>query len=245
MTDTQTEPERDIHAEADEILTRLRSDLSSGDTHWFLPLLDAVRKWPLPMETVGKREYRYLIAGEAFDWLLLAERLLDDVRELVPSDEAEALLFDQRLPLDITDADLETLLGAKYKPHLNFIYGVRIEEALNTAVAEEVRKERTASHIWDKAGHVDDEVFHRIYGRTVAEMLAEFREEVDLIDPEWVSLADLSEWRYWLFQQRVKMCDPAKVASDTRKGLAFLQRLEMKHRLRTAVVEEVPVDITL
>ena len=53
-------------------------------------------------------------------------------------------------------------------------------------------------------------------------------------DPERVSLADLSEWRYWLFQYRVKMCDPAKVASDTRKGLAFLQRLEWAHRARNA-----------
>lgn len=234
MHRTQAEPERDIHAEAEEIIARLRSDLAIGEAHWFLPLLDAVRKWPLPAETVGRRHYRYLVAGEAFDWLLLAERLLDEVRDLVPADEADALLFDQKLPLDVTDSDLQQLLGAKYKPHLNFVYGVRVEEALNAAVAEEVRKERTAAHLWERNGHVDDDVFHRIYGRTLDEMIAEFRQDIDRVDPERVSLADLSEWRYWLFQYRVKMCDPAKVASDTRKGLAFLQRLECAHRARNA-----------
>jgi len=103
---------------------------------------------------------------------------------------------------------------------------VRVEEALNAAVSEEVRKERTAAHLWEKNGHVDDEVFHRIYGRTVAELPGEFRQEFAGIEPARVSLADLSEWRYWLFQYRVKMSDPAKVASDTRKGLAFLQRMD-------------------
>jgi hypothetical protein len=238
MPRTQAEPERDIGAEAEEIVARLRSDLATGDAHWFLPLLDAVRKWPLPAEIVGARQYRYLVGGEAFDWLLLAERLIDEVRDLVPADEADALLFDEKLPLDTTESDLQQLLGAKYKPHLSFVYGVRVEEALNAAVSEEVRKDRTASHVWEKNGHVDDEVFHRIYGRTFAEMLAEFREEARLIDLERVSLADLSEWRYWLFQYRVKMCDPAKVASDTRKGLAFLQRLEWSHRSRNAPAEE-------
>ena len=238
MHRTQAEPECDIHAEAEEIIARLRSGLATGDSHWFLPLLDAVRKWPLPAETVRDRYFRYLVGGEAFDWLLLAERLLEEVRDLVPADEADALLFDQKLPLDTTDSDLQQLLGAKYKPHLNFVYGVRVEEALNAAVSEEVRKERTASHLWEKNGHVDDDVFHRIYGRTVAELLGEFRQKAGVIDPERVSLADLSEWRYWLFQYRVKMCDPAKVASDTRKGLAFLQRLEWAHRSRNAPRDE-------
>ncbi len=230
MHRTQAGPERDIHAEAEEIIATLRQSVSGGEPHWFLALLEAVRRWPLPAEMVGERSYRYLVAGEAFDWLLLAERLIEEISDLAPADEAEALLFHQRLPLDTTDADLQQLLGAKYKPHLNFVYGVRVEEALHTAVGDEVRKERGAAHVWDNNGHLDDEVFHRIYGRPFAELLAEFRRESGLVDPEWMSLGELSEWRYWLFQYRVRSCDPAKVASDTRKGLAFIQRLELTRR---------------
>jgi hypothetical protein len=232
MPRTQAEPERDIHAEAEEIIGTLRETVAAGDVHWFLALLEAVRRWPLPAELVGERSYRYLVGGEAFDWLLLAERLLDELSALVPADEAEALLFEQRLPLDTTDADLQQLLGAKYKPHLNFVYGVRVEEALHAAVGDEVRKERAAAHF--ENGHMDDEVFHRIYGRAMAELLAEFRAESGIADSEWMSLAELSEWRYWLFQYRVRSCDPAKVASDTRKGLGFIQRLERARRSLTA-----------
>jgi hypothetical protein len=237
MARTQAGPEQDVFAEAAEIVSRLKSQLANSDAHWFLPLLDAVRKWPLPVETVHGREFRYLVGGEAFDWLLLAERLLDEVRDMVPADEADALLFDQKLPLDVTEADLEQLLGAKYKSHLNFTYGVRVEEALLAAVSEEVSKERSSTHIWEN-GHADDEVFQRIYGRPLAEMLAGFREEVLLADSQRVSLAELAEWRYWLFQYRIKACDPAKVASDTRKGLGFLQRLELKRRSRRAPAVE-------
>ncbi len=235
MPRTRAEPERDIHAEAEEIIAKLRSAVAAGDVHWFLALLEAVRSWPLPAEMVGERPYRYLVGGEAFDWLLLAERLLNELGELVPAEEAEALLFDQKLPLDTTEADLQQLLGAKYKPHLNFVYGVRVEEALHAAVADEVRKEGGAAHF--KNGHLDDEVFNRIYFRPMDELLAEFRAESGLVDPEWVSLAELAEWRYWLFQYRVRSCDPAKVASDTRKGLGFIQRLELLRRVQTAPAE--------
>jgi hypothetical protein len=221
--------EQDVRSEAGQIIADLREATAAGDQHWFLALMAAVRNWPLPSETVGEREYRYLVGGEAFDWILLAERLLDEVRGLVPEEEADALLFEERLPIELSEAEFQQLLGAKYKAHLNFVYGVRIEGALKIAVSEEVRKEHSGSRIWEN-GHADDEAFARIYGRPREEMLSEFRAAAGIEDPEWLSLGELAEWRYWLFQYRIKSCDPARVASDTRKGLAFLQRLEASRR---------------
>jgi hypothetical protein len=231
MVKADTEAGPDVHAEAQAIVADLRRQIAAGEGHWLLALLSAVRRWPLPSETIGEREYRYLIGGEAFDWLLLAERLLEEVKDLVPAEEADALLFHERLPIELSEAEFQQLMGAKYKAHLNFVYGVRVESALKVAVAEEVRKEHTGSRIWAN-GHADDEAFARIYGRPRDELLAEFRAEAGIADPEWLSLAELSEWRYWLFQYRVKNCDPARVASDTRKGLAYLQRVE-RSRPRT------------
>src|SRR5512140_2138651 len=72
----------------DETILRMRHAVISGQ-HWFEALLDAVGQWRVPMETIGDRDYRYLVHGEAFDWLLLAERLLDEMPDLVPSREAE------------------------------------------------------------------------------------------------------------------------------------------------------------
>jgi hypothetical protein len=45
-----------------------------------------------------------------------------------------------------------------------------------------------------------------------------------------VSYQELKELTYWLFKHRLRQCDPARVASDTRKALAQLSRLELAGR---------------
>ncbi len=233
MTQTRARAERggrsddrgSARSEVRQVIDDLRHDIEAGEQHWFLSLLTAVRNWPLPAEQVDGREYCYLVGGEAFDWLLLADRLLAEVADLVPADESETLLFHERLPIELSESEFQQLLGAKYKAHLNFVYGVRVESAILLAAAEEVRKSYTAGRIWEN-GHVDQEAFSNIYGKPFDELLWEFRREKNVSDEEWLSLTELSEWRYWLFQYRVKNCDPARVASDTRKGLTFLQRFE-------------------
>lgn len=232
---TQTHTAEDVQLEAQRIIGEMRGAIESGE-NWFEALSRAIRSWPLASEDTGERKYQYLIGGEAFDWLLLAERLCEEISDLVPDEEEEALLFHEQLPLETTtEEDFQVLLGAKYKPHLNFVYGVRVEAALQMAVREEIRKERAATASFERSGRVDDEAFERIYGKPKAELLAGFREAREL-EADWLSLAELSEWRYWLFQYRVKNCDPAKVASDTRKGLLMLQTLERDVRLRDAAV---------
>jgi len=240
MTSTHAGPESDLHVGAKEIIADLRVAVESGEEPWFNALMQAVRRWPLSVETVGDRDYRYLIAGEAFDWLLLAERLTGEIAELVPEEELDALLFEEKLPGETTEEEFRELMGAKYKPHLNFIYGVRVEAALQMAVAEEIGKEHRATLIWERSGRADEEAFQRIYGRPRQELFDEFREMTGVADGEWLSLGELSAWRYWLFQYRVKYSDPAKVASDTRKGLAVLQRLDniAKRRTETAAIVE-------
>lgn len=223
--EVRTEPEGDPRAEAREIIARMKEAVAQGRQHWLIALLDAIRRWPLPEERVGERTYRYLIAGEAFDWLLLAERLCQELEGLIPEEECEALLFHGRLPLELTEEELRRLMGpAKYRAHLNFLYGVRVEEALQLAVRQEVHKERL-SRIWEN-GHVDDEACRRIYGAGRQELLAAFCRERRLPPGDAISLSEWSEFTYWLFKQRLRLADPARVASDTRKGLAMLSRLE-------------------
>ena len=219
-----TDTSDDVRVEAQRLIGEMRDSVESGDQHWFHARLHAVRNWPLSSETKDERHFHYLVGGEAFDWLLLAERLCEEMTDLIPEDEAEALLCHEKLPLRTGEADFEALLGAKYKPHLNFVYGVRVEALLQVAVQEEVRKELAASRIWDNNGHVEDEAFQRIYGKPSTELLSTFKASAGG-DSEWLSLAELSEWHYWLFQYRVRNSDPAKVASDTRKGLLMLQTL--------------------
>ena len=126
------------------------------------------RRWRAgtrPKRSSASRRYRYLIGGEAFDWLLLAERLLDELDGDVSAEEREALLFHGRPPLEIDEEEFQTLIGTpKYQAYLNYLYGVVVEEALQLAVEEEMAKEHHA-HVWS-AAHVDGAtVYQRIYGR--------------------------------------------------------------------------------
>ena len=225
----QSEAQVEIEVEAIPVTSHIIADMREaieGGEHWFLALMAAVRNWPLPEEDVGGRAYHYLVGGEAFDWLLLAERLCEEIADLAPEEEAEELLFHGRFPADVEVPAFDQLLGAKYRGHLNFVYGVRVEEALQLAVQAEVFKDRQ-SRVWEN-GYLDEEVYTRLYGAPRQALAAEFREGHGLPPGEEISLSELQEFTYWLFKHRVKTHDPARVASDTRKGLAQLQQMEAR-----------------
>ena len=77
-------------------------------------------------------------------------------------------------------------------------------------------------------------VFERIYGRTQTDLLREFLKERGLEATDSLEMTELKEFTYWLFKYRVKTADGARVASDTRKGLVALSRVEMAFRKRLA-----------
>ncbi len=210
----------------DDVIARLREDVRAG-AHWFEALLDAIGRWRSPGETRDGRRYDYLIAGEAFDWLLLAERLLDEIPGLAPPEEAEALLFTGRWPLDLDDEEFAARLGAaKYSAHLNYVYGVLVEQALHLGVEEEIHKENHSSP-WGDDLRAQDGVFQRVYGADREHLRAAYYEQTGVMLDGEISLSEWETFVYWLFKQRLKRQDKARVASDTRKGLAQLSRMEL------------------
>ncbi|MDE3096315.1 MAG: NUDIX domain-containing protein [Chloroflexota bacterium] len=209
-----------------EPLEHVRDALRAGDP-WFDALMEAIALWERPRESVDGREYRYLIGGEAFDWLLLAERIIEAVGASIPEGEAERLLFSAQPPRELDDDALRDLIGtSKHRAHLNYLYGVTVEEALQYAVELDVSKERRAISSDDGGEAVRDPVFERIYDRPRDELLREFRDARCLPQVPAIGLAELREFMYWLFKYRVAHQEPARVASDTRKALAQLSRME-------------------
>src|ERR1700674_220641 len=105
----------DLSGRARAILDEFCSCVQSG-APWYPALLDAIARWPLPQEWVEGRYFRYLIGGEAFDWLLLAERLLEAVEDLVSEEDRMALLFRAVPPAEQSaDAFREAIGPAKHR----------------------------------------------------------------------------------------------------------------------------------
>jgi hypothetical protein len=221
-TKLQTKSSPPVPAEG-EVIRQLKEDIAAG-RHWYPALLEAIGRWPVAEEAVAGRSYKYLIAGEAFDWLLLAERLCWAVDGLLPGDEKTALLFHGKAPLELTADEFKKLIGShKYRQYLNYFYGITAEEALVQAVEDEVRKERQALGK-NNEPDITDEAFRRIYNLTQPELLRRFRSETGYRRCRSISLTELKEFNYWLFKYRLAHCDKARVASDTKKALGWLKK---------------------
>ena len=227
---TATQPDLEI----EETLDYLRGLVAAGE-HWYIAVLKTMARWPQAEEVIDGRQYRYLIGGEAFDWLVLAERLIDELDGEPSERERNALLFHGHPPLEVDDEEFQSLIGTpKYQAYLNYLYGIVVEEALQVAVEEEVAKEQHG-FVWSAGSTAHDQVFERIYGRPQEELLAEFRRERRLEAEDRVPFVDWKEFTYWLFKLRVRQHEGARVASDTRKGLVMLSRVENAFRARIAV----------
>ena len=205
----------------DEAVRYLEQAIASGK-HWYIALLEAIGLWTVAEEVHNGRHYHYLIAGEAFDWLLLAERFCEVADGLLPDEEKTALLFQGQPPLNLTKEQFKELIGsAKYQQYLNYFYGITVEETLILAVQEEVRKERRASG-YNKEHDVANEAYRRIYGATEAVLLKRFRKEKSHPLLKSINLTELKEFTYWLFKYRLEHCDKTRIASDTKKALCYL-----------------------
>ena len=205
-----------------EAIRCLEQAIISGK-HWYLALLEAIGQWGSVEENHNGRVYRYLIAGEAFDWLLLSERLCQAIDGFLPEDEMMSLLFYGKPPIELNTDEFKKLIGSqKYQRYLNYFYGITAEEALVQVVEDEVRKERQALGR-NNEQNIADEVYCRIYGTTQLKLLRYFRREKGYPRKRSIGLAELKEFTYWLFKYRLKNCDKARVASDTKKALRWLK----------------------
>ena len=210
--------------ESAAIVRGLREAIAGG-RQWYPALLEAIGQWTCSEEVHQGRSYRYLIENEAFDWVLLAERIFQDIADLVPDKERVALLFQGKPPLSLGKEEFRRLLGpAKYRGYLNFYYGVMAEGCLQMAEKEELRKELHA-RCCAREGQILDEVFLKVYGAELDALLARFRTMKGYAVTDSISLTELHEFTYWLFKYRMANSDPARIASDTRKGLQCLRRL--------------------
>jgi len=206
------------------VIQGLKSAIAEG-RDWYVALLEAVRLWSSPEEDYGGRHYRYLVDNEAFDWLVLTERLCKELDRLIPEKEQLNLLFFGISPIELSKDEFKNIIGdSKYQAHLNYFYGILVERFLILAVIDEIRKKKRVSGLNNDSG-VTDEAYQRIYGATQSALLKQFRKEKNYPQLRSIRLSELDEFTYWLFKYRMKMRDKSRVASDTKKGLTKLNEI--------------------
>ncbi len=211
----------------ESIIERLRARAGYADP-WHIALLRAVGEWNLPDEELAGRHWHYIIGGEALDWLTLAQRLCLAIPDAAPQRELEALLFRGQLPRDVGPERFRELIGPyRYTAHLNFWYGVVVEEALQLVTEDAIRKSRLARCYGD-SDDVVEEAYRHLYGESRSQLAPQFLTAAGErwgSDPEGLSLAAWQELTYWLFKRRIRKWHPARIASDTRRGLDRLHEL--------------------
>jgi hypothetical protein len=211
----------------DEAISRFKTSVESGQ-NWFLALLEAIKTWPVSQETYGGKIYNYVISGEALDMLQIAERLLTAAGTLVPEEEKINFLFHNKNPLSLTMEETRARMGEqRLGQYLNFFYGITVEEALLQAVEEEVRKADQGLNSRNEVETVN-ETYKRIYDVPQRILLNKFRNETKRLTGNSMTLEQLKEFSYWRFKYRLKHCDKARIASDTKKALTWMQRFNSK-----------------
>lgn len=207
-------------------LVHLSQAIDSG-TPWPEALIETIGLWALPEEIFGKQLYRYLISGEAFDWLLLAKRIARESKGIIPDVGRSQLLHQGTLDSNLSLEGFQQLIGPiKYRAYLNYWYGVTVETAIQEAVLGEVQKERVSRGLPPRTGVLAD-TFRRIYGEPRSILIARFQRERERTTYPLARGSLIKEFTYWLFKLRFRNSNSTRVASDTQKGLQWLlQRYE-------------------
>ncbi len=219
------EPEELPPADGQAAAERFRHAVEEGQP-WAVALLEAIAGWTDARESYQGRSFDYFIGGEAFDWLLLAERLCEAADGLIPEGEKEELLFTGKLPQEFDLSRFKDLMGVeKYRGYLNYFYGITVEESLQLAAELEVEKRHLSN------GHryrqdYSEEAFQRVYRSSRSTLVEAFRKDRGYAAKDSMALSESKEFTYWLFNYRLKTSDKAKTASDTRKGLTQFRRIE-------------------
>ncbi len=200
-------------------IQHLKEAVKEG-TNWFIALLEAIKMWRSSTEVYKGELYSYLIGGEAFDWLRLAERLCEEIKEFVSENELIDLLFFARPPVKFHREQFKQIVGVyKYRAYLNYLYGVLAEETLILATIYEVRK---CSVVTLKPDSETDIAFKRIYGSGYLDLFEKFRKEKKYPRRKSITLVQQKEFTYWLFKYRISHNEKTRVASDTKKALSLL-----------------------
>ena len=189
-------------------------------------LLTVIGRWSAKEEIVNDIQFRYWVSGEAFNWELLARRLLLSTNE-INSDSALDQLLTEPFVLPGGDQSMITHFFSpqKYKAHLNFLYGVMLEEVIIN-----VNELSAAKEILSQLSHETplDTTYLNLYAHNYEDFIKLYQYENKLNFEEFSCLYDYQEFLYWSWKYRIRKSTPEKIAYDTQTGISYVWNLSNK-----------------
>ncbi len=246
----QTATEEDVEINRRQLLDGLIQQFEDDPSDWKPAFLETVAAWPKENERACDEIFHYFIGGEAFNWKRLAERIATQLSEEENPSVTPEELFEW---LDTTgvfggmpEQQFQRILGVDaWRAHLNYFYGVHIEQCLIAAVQSRIQKRRFSNGM-PPSDDASERVYLGLYEETEEMLWDQFLEEnsvrlSDLIDEspdETRTIALDEEFTYWLFKRRMEYSNAAQVAAETRRGLDMLAQINNAHERRTRMLKD-------
>ena len=246
----QTATEEDVEINRRQLLDHLIQQFEDDPSDWKSVFLETVAAWPKENERACDEIFHYFIGGEAFNWKRLAERIAtqlsdEDNSPIQPEDLFE-WLSSTGVFGGMPEQQFQRILGVDaWRAHLNYFYGVHIEQCLIAAVQSRIQKRRFSNGM-TPSDDASDRAYLGLYEETEQTLWDDFLTEnsirlSDLIaeSPEETRTVALDEeFTYWLFKRRIEYTNAAQVAAETKRGLEMLARINNAHERRTRMLKD-------
>ena len=133
----------------------------------------------------------------------------------------------------ISEFQFRQLIGfEKYTSYLSYFYGVLIERSILCYVERENYKKRISNG--KSTVNVLNVSYEHIYGFSFLHLYEEYCKKSAILNKNHYEHDD-ENFTYYCFKKRIQDSEPAKLASDTKKGTIFLQELMRSEEKRLAL----------
>ena len=249
-TASQTRIRDDVQTHRSKLLQTLIQRCEATPEDWQAAVLKTVAAWPKQNELLNGQPFHYFIGGEAFNWKRLAEliatQIADTDTDFIHADQIFKWIDSTGVFGGINEQEFRRILGVDaWRAHLNYFYGVHIEQCLIAAIQSRIQKKRYSAGM-PPSDDASDRAFLGLYEETEQDLWQTFLELnserlADLIagsTEESRTVALDEEFTYWLFKRRIEHTNAPQVAAETQRGLDMLNRIKNADERRSRMLKD-------
>ncbi len=248
--ESQTHETDDAPTNHRALLEDLAQNIEDQPAEWQKAFIATIAAWPVENEVVYGETFHYFIGGEAFNWKRLAERIAIELAADGFHNPESHEIFDWIATSGtfggLSEQEFRRILGVDgWRAHLNYFYGVHIEQCLLAAVQSRIQKQRYSSGM-PPSDDASDRAFMGLYEESEQELWQLFMSEnaerlAHLIDEsadDTRSIALDEEFTYWLFKRRIENTNAPQVAAETQRGLDMMARIADADERRARLLKD-------